>query len=554
MSAEPADAPVAAPAAEPADAPPAAEPLAAPPDAPPDAAPAEPPAEVAAVAADRSRSRSKSARPRDDRSRSRSRDRRRRGSRSRSRSRRRRRSRSRSRSLDRRDRRRRRSPSPQHRRGRGAYGHGRAAPRTRAPPPSAEDELARLDRTTRTVQAYNLPSRAEERDVFDFFSRAGALVDIKILRDRATGRSRGLAYVEFKARESVVAALSLTGAPLLGQPVMVKTSEAEKNVAWEAARAAKAAGLPSAPAGVAAAYGYAPVAAAAAPAPPAGPCQLAVAGLHPSIAEADLRPIFDPFGALDFVAVSRDALGASLGTALVQYRLTADAARAAEQLDGLDIGGALMRVGGAPADAAAAMAAAAAGGAPPAAAAGGGAAAPPPPPAELEERIETEGTDGGGMKLTAASRAALMGRLAAGAGLTMPAAAVAAAAPMPPPGAPPPPAPVPHELALARGLLGPASPIPTPCLLLKNMFDPAAETEEGWPDEIAGEVREEAAKFGAVDFLFVDAASAGHVYVRFADAAGAAAAKAALHGRWFAGKQVAADFQFAQLFAKHFGL
>ena len=32
---------------------------------------------------------------------------------------------------------------------------------------------------------------------------------------------------------------------------------------------------------------------------------------------------------------------------------------------------------------------------------------------------------------------------------------------------------VPEALALEQGLLGPASPIPTQCLLLKNMFDPA---------------------------------------------------------------------------------
>lgn len=30
-----------------------------------------------------------------------------------------------------------------------------------------------------------------------------------------------------------------------------------------------------------------------------------------------------------------------------------------------------------------------------------------------------------------------------------------------------------NPLALEQGVLGPASPIPTPCVLLKNMFDPA---------------------------------------------------------------------------------
>jgi RNA-binding protein 39 len=44
----------------------------------------------------------------------------------------------------------------------------------------------------------------------------------------------------------------------------------------------------------------------------------------------------------------------------------------------------------------------------------------------------------------------------------------------------------------------------------------------------------------------------GFVYVKFANVHAASAAQKALHGRWFAGKQVCADFQFAQLFDAHF--
>lgn len=36
-------------------------------------------------------------------------------------------------------------------------------------------ELESLDRDTRTVFAYNLPLKAEEKDVFQFFIRAGTL-------------------------------------------------------------------------------------------------------------------------------------------------------------------------------------------------------------------------------------------------------------------------------------------------------------------------------------------------------------------------------------------
>ena len=48
------------------------------------------------------------------------------------------------------------------------------------------------------------------------------------------------------------------------------------------------------------------------------------------------------------------------------------------------------------------------------------------------------------------------------------------------------------------------------------------------------------AKHGEVERSQAVPASAGHLYLQFASAEGAAACVAALHGRWFAGKQVAA--------------
>jgi RNA-binding protein 39 len=42
------------------------------------------------------------------------------------------------------------------------------------------------------------------------------------------------------------------------------------------------------------------------------------------------------------------------------------------------------------------------------------------------------------------------------------------------------------------------------------------------------------------------------VYLKFADVAGASKAKDALHGRWFAGRTVAAEFQFTAVYDRHF--
>lgn len=60
------------------------------------------------------------------------------------------------------------------------------------------------------------------------------------------------------------------------------------------------------------------------------------------------------------------------------------------------------------------------------------------------------------------------------------------------------------DMSLHQGLLGPASPIPTPCLLLKNMFDPATQTEPDWVTEVGEDVRDECSKFGQVFHTHVD--------------------------------------------------
>ena len=78
------------------------------------------------------------------------------------------------------------------------------------------------------------------------------------------------------------------------------------------------------------------------------------------------------------------------------------------------------------------------------------------------------------------------------------------------------------------------------------------ETEDEWWLDIAEDVREECAQFGEVTHAFVDRESEGFVYLKFADVAGASKAKDALHGRWFAGRTVAAEFQFTAVYDRHF--
>ena len=63
-----------------------------------------------------------------------------------------------------------------------------------------ERELRELDRDIRTVFAFNLPLKADERDLFEFFSKAGQVEDVRIIKDRNTNKSKGFAYIEYTNR------------------------------------------------------------------------------------------------------------------------------------------------------------------------------------------------------------------------------------------------------------------------------------------------------------------------------------------------------------------
>ena len=78
----------------------------------------------------------------------------------------------------------------------------RGVRRERTPPEvratrERERELRELEKDTRTIFAYNLNLKADERDLFDFFSKAGKVTDVKIIMDRNTRKSKGFAYIEF---------------------------------------------------------------------------------------------------------------------------------------------------------------------------------------------------------------------------------------------------------------------------------------------------------------------------------------------------------------------
>lgn len=83
---------------------------------------------------------------------------------------------------------------------------------------------------------------------------------------------------------------------------------------------------------------------------------------------------------------------------------------------------------------------------------------------------------------------------------------------------------------------------PSECLLLKNMFDPATETDPEFDLDIRDDVHEECSKYGRVKHIYVDKNSAGYVYLRFESVDAAARAQQAMHKRWFARRLISAIY------------
>ncbi|XP_065591727.1 probable RNA-binding protein 23 [Cyrtonyx montezumae] len=236
-----------------------------------------------------------------------SRERRRRSrSRHRHRSRDRRRSRSRERRRD--DRRRR-------------FGHSKSPLyREKSPVREAAGSLSPEERDARTVFCMQLAARIRPRDLEDFFSAVGKVRDVRIISDRNSRRSKGIAYVEFCEMHAVPLAIGLSGQRLLGVPIIVQASQAEKNrLAAMASSLQKGGG---------------------------GPMRLYVGALHCNITTDMLRGIFEPFGKIDNIVLMHDPdTGQSKGYGFITFAEAECARRALEQLHGFELAGRPMRVG-----------------------------------------------------------------------------------------------------------------------------------------------------------------------------------------------------------------
>lgn len=156
--------------------------------------------------------------------------------------------------------------------------------------PEADD----VDQDKRTIFVQQLANRLRTKQLEEFFNQVGTVVSAKIVKDRVSGRSKGVGYVTFKDEESVDKAIALTGQKICNIPVIAGHTEAEKN------RIAKAAeGAPTQSNGI--------------------PFhRLYVGNIHFSVTEDDLTQVFSPFGELEFVQLQKEEMGRSKGYGFVQ--------------------------------------------------------------------------------------------------------------------------------------------------------------------------------------------------------------------------------------------
>ncbi|XP_038644077.1 RNA-binding protein 39-like isoform X2 [Scyliorhinus canicula] len=176
------------------------------------------------------------------------------------------------------------------------------------------------ERDACTVLCLQFSGHIRPRDLADFFRPAGKVRDVKIISDRSSRRSKGIAYVEFYEMDSVALAINLSGSRLFGIPIIVQASQAEKN-----RTSALVSGQQKGQ---------------------AGPTRLYVGSLHSNITEEMLRGIFQPFGKIDSLHVIKDTeSGISRGYAFVTFSESESAQRALEQLHGFELAGRPLKVG-----------------------------------------------------------------------------------------------------------------------------------------------------------------------------------------------------------------
>ncbi|KAJ5786660.1 uncharacterized protein N7503_011872 [Penicillium pulvis] len=400
--------------------------------------------------------------------------------------------------------------------------------------PSKSPEPNEDERDKRTIFVQQLAARLRTKELMAFFEKVGPVKEAQIVKDRVSGRSKGVGYVEFKSEDSVPGAIQLTGQKLLGIPIIAQLTEAEKN---------RQARNPEASSG---------------PQHSAPFHRLYVGNVHFSITENDLQNVFEPFGELEFVQLQKDETSRSKGYAFVQFRDPNQARDALEKMNGFDLAGRAIRVGlgndkftpdsnttrpqGPSASQTNFQGSSFSGHGGRGVQAGGSNNFDRAGGRESEKGTGAsalDDTDVAGVNFNNYSRDALMRKLAR--------------TDEPEPSA--------DEQQKVLRPKTETRPLPvnvnmaSRCVMLRNMFDAAEEEGEAWIKELEDDVRSECEeKYGHVVHISLDPSSQGDIYLKFDRVQGGENAIKGLNGRFFGGRTITAqpvvDAVYSSLFSR----
>lgn len=312
-----------------------------------------------------------------------------------------------------------------------------------------------MERDARTIVCMQLSQQCRAPDLGQFLQeKAGPVRSCKIITDRVSGRSKGIAYVEFYDLDSIPKAIGLNGEALMGVPIMVMLTESEKNR----------------------------LAAAKAQEEKLSLCRVAVGNLPPQLDTDMLKMLFESFGRIKECIVTPGPPGQS-SSGYVEFDSAKDASTALEAMNGhtvLDraisvslasqlLGGMMMQTSMLDI------------------------------PQASNPLLDQEETDRTGIMMTSAGRANIMAKLAASHGATgmtntMMTTAIASTTSMP--NIPNIPVIQPIQAGQGQGQEQAGAEVagvvtqPGVHLALRNMFNPATETEPEWDLDLREDVLE----------------------------------------------------------------
>ncbi len=166
------------------------------------------------------------------------------------------------------------------------------------------------DRSLKTVIVSQINTRALERDIFHYFDRVARVKEVKLIYDKSSNRSKGIAYIEFLFGDSISKALDMNGSIFMGGPLTVEKVNSEMTQ-----------------------DNYVDLSG-----------QLVVSNLHTSILEEDLKDLFEEFGSIKSILMAKDQNGQSSGKAFIVFENKKDAELAITELNEFELMGEKMAV------------------------------------------------------------------------------------------------------------------------------------------------------------------------------------------------------------------